>query len=82
VVSLSGTGTQHEVDLSWAAPSGASVSGYHVYRATGSSTSYQVLNSSITSSTSYADKSVTSGTAYTYYVTSVNSSGQESSPSN
>jgi hypothetical protein len=83
-VNISGTGVQHEVDLSWTAPSSSSdpVSGYHIYRTTGTSTTYQLLNSSINTSTSYADKTVVSGTAYTYYVKSVDSSGAESAASN
>jgi hypothetical protein len=83
-VSLSGGGAQHEVDLSWSAPSSSStsVTGYHIYRATGSSTSFQLLNSSIDTQTSYVDSTVVSGTTYTYYVKSVDSSGTESTASN
>ena len=83
-VSLSGTGAQHQVNLSWAAPSSSSdpVAGYHVYRATGSSSSYSLLNSSVVTQTSYADSAVQGSTSYTYYVTSVDSSGNESAASN
>jgi hypothetical protein len=83
-VSLSGTGTavQHQVSLSWAAPvnSPDTVTGYRVYRATGTSTTYQQVASS--SSTGYVDASVQANTAYSYYVTSVGSNGTESAPSN
>jgi len=83
-VSLSGTGEQHQVNLSWQAPSSSSdpVAGYHVYRATGSSSSYSLLNSSVVTQTSYADSAVQGSTSYTYYVTSVDSSGNESAASN
>ena len=83
-VNLSGTGVTHEVDLSWSAPSSSiiPIAGYHIYRATGTSTSYQLLNSSVDTQTSYADKSVASGTSYSYYVKSVDALGLESSPSN
>ena len=84
-VSLSGTATsaQHSVNLSWSAPlnSPAPVSGYRVYRADGNG-SFTPLNTSILAQTSYADHSVQSGTAYTYYVTSVDAADVESSPSN
>ena len=82
-VALSGTGSPHQVDLSWAAPSSSSdpIAGYNVYRAAGSS-AYQMVNSSLISPTTYADSTVTSGQTYSYMVKSVGSSGTESSPSN
>jgi fibronectin type 3 domain-containing protein len=83
---LSGTGTAvgHQVALTWVAPTNSpvSVSGYYIWRATGASTSFQQLNASEDSQTSYVDTSVTSGTTYKYYVTSVDSQGTQSSPSN
>ncbi len=83
-VSLSGMGTSAEVELSWDAPSSSTdpVAGYNIYRSTGDSSSYQLLNSSIDTETTYVDSTVQSGTAYTYYVESVDSSGVESVPSN
>ena len=84
VISLSGTGTPPEVDLSWDAPSSSPdpVAGYNIYRSTGGSSSYQPLNSSIDTETTYVDSTVQSGTAYIYYVESVDSSGVKSAPSN
>ena len=83
-VSLSGNGTavQHRVSLSWAAPANSpvAVTGYKIYRVLGSGTAYQLLASS--SSTTYVDLAVQTKTAYSYYVTSVDSGGTESSPSN
>jgi fibronectin type 3 domain-containing protein len=82
---LSGTGVSvsYEVALSWSAPTDTTdpAVGYDIYRATGSSTSYQQLNSSANSSTSYADTTVANGSSYTYYVTSVDASGNQSAPS-
>jgi fibronectin type 3 domain-containing protein len=84
VVNLSGNGTaiQHQVTLSWSAPANSPmpVADYNVYRATGSSTSYQLLSSS--NSTGYLDPNVQANTVYSYYVTSVGETGTESSPSN
>jgi hypothetical protein len=89
VVSLSGTGENatsaaHQVDLSWNAPSSSTVPivGYNIYRSTGSSSTYQLLNSSVDAQTTYVDLSVQSGSTYGYIVKSVDSSGVESVPSN
>jgi hypothetical protein len=84
VIPLSGTGIPLQIGLNWDAPTGSSatVSGYNIYRATGSSSTYTKLNSSLNSPTSYTDGSVSANTTYEYYVTSVDSTGVESSPSN
>ena len=84
MISLGGTGTLPEVDLSWDAPSSSPdpVAGYNIYRSTGGSSTYQLLNSSIDTETTYVDSTAQTGTAYTYYVESVDSSGVESVPSN
>jgi hypothetical protein len=79
VVSLSGTGTAvaHEVDLSWTAPGSSPmpIAGYNIYR------SSQLINPSKVSQTTYVDKTVASGTTYTYTVTTVDTNGVESVPS-
>jgi hypothetical protein len=84
VVNLSGNGTvvQHEVNLSWSAPANSPmpVVDYNVYRATGTSTAYQLLGSA--NSTAYMDPNVQANTVYSYYVTSVGDTGTESRPSN
>jgi hypothetical protein len=86
VIALSGTGTAqaYEVDLSWTAPSSSSdpVTGYNIYRAPTGTTSYQLLNPSQNSPTTYADASVQSGQTYDYIVKSVDAANMESSPSN
>jgi fibronectin type 3 domain-containing protein len=85
-VALSGTGeaVPYEVNLSWNAPSSSAdpVAGYNVYRATGSSSSYQLLNSSVETQTTYVDTTVQDGLSYVYMVESVDASGVESAPSN
>ncbi len=81
-IPLSGTGTPHQVDLAWNAPSTGSISGYNVYRAASGSTSYARLNSSVDPQTAYTDTTVQSGASYVYTVKSVDSSGVESTPSN
>jgi hypothetical protein len=85
-ISLSGTGetAQHQVSLSWSAPSGSVVPivGYNIYRSTGSSAASQLLNSSIDAQTAYVDSTVQAGSTYNYIVESVDSSGTASIPSN
>jgi predicted phage tail protein len=82
-VSLSGTGNPHQVDLSWAAPTGSTdpIAGYKVYRAPGGTSSFAAVVSMDTQ-TAYTDSNVQGGQSYNYYVTSVDSSGVESAPSN
>jgi hypothetical protein len=86
VISLSGTGESvvTEANLSWQAPSSSPVPivGYNIYRSTGGSASYQLLNSSVDTQTTYVDSTVQSGLTYDYIVESVDSSGVESVPSN
>jgi hypothetical protein len=84
-IALSGTGTapttNYSVALSWAAGT-TSITGYNIYRGTSSGGPYSKLNSSLLTSTSYSDTSVTAGTTYYYVATEQNSSGQESTYSN
>lgn len=86
-ISLSGTGTSsasgYQVDLSWDAPSGSSdpVAGYNIYRAANGSSSYQLLNTSVSDPTTYTDTTVQDGTSYSYEVMSVDASGVQSAPS-
>lgn len=85
-ISLSGTGvaasSSYRVSLSWIAPaeSELQITGYRVYRAA-KGAPYQLLNASLEGSTSYVDSDVESGTAYDYYVESVDSAGASSAPS-
>jgi len=84
VISLSGTGVLEEVNLTWNAPGSSPdpVAGYNVYRAPSGSSSYQQLNSSVVTQTTYVDLSVGSGQTYDYIVESVDASGVTSTPSN
>jgi len=83
-ITLTGTGvtaTPHTVALSWTA-STSTVSGYNVYRSTTSGTGYAKLNTSLVSTVSYTDSTVTNATTYFYVTTAVDGSGNESSFSN
>jgi hypothetical protein len=84
IVSLSGTGTAHEVDLSWNAPTSSAdpVAGYNVYRSSNGGTSYQAMGSVAASQTSYVDNTVASGQGYDYIVKAYDSSHVESGASN
>jgi len=83
VQTMTGTGTaatQHTVDLSWNASSGAV--GYNIYRGSVSGGPYTVINSSLDGTTAYTDNTVVSGQTYYYVATAVNSTSQESGYSN
>lgn len=83
-VSLSGIGAaapSHSVSLNWT-PSGSSYNGFNIYRGSVSSGPYTRVNSSVLSTTSYTDSSVTSGSTYYYVATEVGTDGVESSYSN
>lgn len=86
VVGLTGTGastTTYQIDLTWQAPASSSdpVVGYNVYRSTGGG-AFQLLNPVVTTRVSFVDNNVQNGVSYGYYVTSVDSAGNESAPSN
>ena len=68
---------QHSATLSWSAESG--ISGYNVYRGTVSGGPYSVINTALVAPANYTDLTVDAGQTYFYVVTSVNSSGVESS---
>jgi Abnormal spindle-like microcephaly-assoc'd, ASPM-SPD-2-Hydin len=82
-IGLSGTGAALQIALNWDAPSSSSdpIAGYNVYRAVSGSSSYSVVKSG-NSQTSFTDSTIKSGTTYQYYVTSLDSTGAESTPSN
>jgi hypothetical protein len=83
-LSGAGTSTATEVDLLWNAPTNSAVPvvGYNVYRSPSGTGSYQLMNSSIVSQTTYIDKAIQAGQIYDYYVVSVDGSGVTSVPSN
>lgn len=82
---MSGTATSptYQVNLAWAEPTNSSVTitGYKVYRSPSSAGSWTNV-SSVGTQTAYTDSNVQSGQSYDYYVTSLDSAGVESSPSN
>jgi len=71
---------QHTVDLDW--NTSADAVGYNVYRGTVSGGPYTMINSSLDSTSAYADATVASGQTYYYVVTAVDSSSNESGYSN
>ena len=70
--------------MTWDAPTSSSdpVAGYNVYRSPSGGTSYQELNTSAITQTSYVDTTVQDGQTYDYIVESVDASGVTSAPSN
>lgn len=74
VQSMTGTGTpqtQHTVDLTWNATTGAI--GYNIYRGTDSGGPYAMINNSLDATPTYTDSTVVSGQTYYYVVTDVDS---------
>jgi fibronectin type 3 domain-containing protein len=71
------------VNLTWNAPASSAdpVAGYNVYRSPNGSSSYQQLNSSITTQAAYVDTTVQNGQTYDYIVESVDANGVTSAPS-
>ncbi len=78
---LGGSGVEpaYTVNLSWD-PSTSQVAGYNVYRSSSLSGTYSKMNPTLDAATAFTDNTVASGATYYYDVTSVNSSGVESSP--
>jgi len=88
VIALTGTGetasSSNQVNVTWDAPTGSSdpVAGYNVYRSPSGSSSYQQLNASAITQTSYVDTTAQAGQIYDYIVESVDASGVTSVSSN
>jgi centrosomal CEP192-like protein/ASPM-SPD-2-Hydin domain-containing protein len=78
---LGGSGVEpaYSVNLSWDA-STSQVAGYNVYRSPTLSGTYSKMNPTLDAATAFTDNTVASGATYYYDVTSVSSSGVESSP--
>jgi hypothetical protein len=74
-----GTATNAAIDLSWQPNTDPDLAGYHVYRRTNGA--FQRITSSPTLGPAFSDTTITPGTAYTYRVTAVDNSGNESAPS-
>jgi Abnormal spindle-like microcephaly-assoc'd, ASPM-SPD-2-Hydin len=82
-IPLQGTGVPMGVQLTWNSPASEDdpIAGYNVYRAPRSSSQFQLLTQSPDAQTAYTDSTVQTGQTYNYYVTSVDTSGAESTPS-
>jgi hypothetical protein len=73
---------QHSVLLSWTASTSNNIQGYKVYRSTVSGGPYSLVTSSPVTTTSFTDSSVSSGAAYFYVTTAIDSNKNESGYSN
>jgi Abnormal spindle-like microcephaly-assoc'd, ASPM-SPD-2-Hydin len=73
----------HSVDIAWDASTSANVQGYNVYRGTTSGGPYTKISPTLSGSAlSFTDIAPVSGSNYFYIVTSVDSTGLESTASN
>ncbi|HUV63703.1 MAG TPA: S8 family serine peptidase, partial [Sedimentisphaerales bacterium] len=77
---LSATAGDGKITLNWSDNPEEDVLGYNVYRRT--SESYGSPLATLVANSAYEDLSATSGTTYYYVVTAVDTSGNESGPSN
>ena len=68
------------IDLSWQASTDADLAGYNVYRRS-TSGSFERLTATPLLGPAFSDSTVTPGTSYTYRVTAVDGTGNESPPS-
>lgn len=90
LISLAGAGENqaqnqpYHVSLTWNAPieSNDPIAGFEVYRSSSGNTQYQLLTPSIDAQPNFMDSNVQSGMTYQYYVTTVDSLGVQSVPSN
>jgi hypothetical protein len=74
-----GTATTPAIDLSWQPNTDPDLAGYNVYRRTNDT--FQRITSTPTLGPAFSDTTITPGTAYTYRVTAIDSTGNESAPS-
>lgn len=70
------------VTLNWQQSPSSGVSGYNVYRRTGTSGNYTKVNSSLVNGLTYTDSTVTLGSTYQYAISAVDVLGNESAMSN
>jgi hypothetical protein len=76
----SDNGTSPDLDLSWEPDTDPDLAGYNVYRRSASG-AFQRINQQLVVGPAFTDTAVTPGTAYTYRVTAVDNTGNESPPS-
>ncbi len=73
---------QHMVMLTWTAPTnGDTYIGYNIYRSPGTLAQWVKITPGPINQLDYDDLQVQSGHEYSYYVTSIDTSGAESGPS-
>lgn len=78
---LVATAGSQEVDLTWTPGTEPDLAGYLVYRATARAGKFTLQNPVALSSPGLTQTGLVSGQAYWYYVTAVDGSGNESTPS-
>jgi hypothetical protein len=74
-------GNKPTIDLSWQPNTETDVAGYNVYRREGSSAELRRINDKPILGPAFSDPTITPGTIYTYRVTAVDGTGNESPPS-
>ncbi|HVB98439.1 MAG TPA: hypothetical protein VNJ12_03790 [Candidatus Dormibacteraeota bacterium] len=80
-LTVTSPGRSGKDNLSWTQSTSSNVTQNNIYRATGTGGTYGLL-ATVSATTSFSDSNTTKGTTYCYEVTALNSSGQESQPSN
>jgi hypothetical protein len=78
---LTASGAKKKVNLNWNDNTEPDLAGYNVYRATAPGGPFTKVNTSLVTTSAYTNTGLTSGTTYYFYVTAVDTTGNESAAS-
>ena len=74
-INLDGSEVSSEVTLTWDDPSDDTITGYKIFRKTGSGAYSTLVNNTASTTQSYTDDTVAEGTEYTYKIQAINDTG-------
>ena len=74
-INLDGSEVSSEVTLTWDDPNDDTITGYKIFRKTGSGAYSTLVNNTASTTQSYTDGTVSEGTEYTYKIQAINDTG-------